>query len=351
MKIQHTTLTPYTLPLQQQWRSRQQDLSVRSGWLLELEDTNGTRGYGDCAPLPSHGTETGEKALATLESIVPRLAGIHVADCLEMLPDAKPNPAARCALETALLDLEAQQQNIPLHQHLNPGVRSEVRVNAVIGSLSERSSDLATTAIEHGYSLLKLKVGITEPQHELELLRRLCADLPPSIRLRLDANRAWDHATTQSFLDNIQDLPIESLEEPLSRPDIQLLAQIQEGTDITLALDETVAGMDADKLSQFHSLRRIILKPMVLGGILPSLNLGQNARKLGIEVVVTTTLDSAAGVWAATHLAAALDTEGRLCHGVGTSEWLRRDLGTGPHIQSGTITIPKTPGLGFRPYP
>ncbi len=306
---------------------------------------DGVKGYGDCAPLPGHGTETEAAALA---SILPSLVDAPASDCLEMLSNAKLTPAARCALETALLDLMARHRGMPLHLYLNPGSHPEIKVNAAIGALDGDASGRASTAIEKGYSVLKLKVGISDPRRELELLTRICSGLPKSVQLRLDANQAWDFATAKRFLSGLQGLPIESLEEPLAQADIQELLQLQDETEIPLALDEMVAELDEDQLLQLH---RIIIKPMVLGGLQPALQLGQRAQELGIEVVVTTTVDSAAGVWAATHLAAALDTEGQLCHGLGTGDWLQQDLGQGPDIRNGAITIPPTPGLGFTPYP
>jgi o-succinylbenzoate synthase len=350
VKIRTHKLTPYTLPLHEIWRSNRHDFAARTGWLLELEDANGIKGYGDCAPLPQHGTETEAVALTTLEATAPRLVGTSIAAGMELLPAAQTTPAARCALETALLDLQTKQQGMPMSHWLNPDAKRSVKVNAAIGALDDSACQRATAAMEQGYSVLKLKIGLTEPRHELELLTKLCADLPTSIQLRLDANQAWNLTTARAFLDGVHGLPIESLEEPLAQADIMELARLQDQTGITLALDETLAGLTTDDLSILHPLHRISIKPMVLGGLLPALRLGQHAQKLGMEVVVTSTVDSAAGVWASTHLAAALDTDGKLCHGLATGEWLKQDLGTGPDIRHGVITMPATPGLSFTPY-
>ncbi len=351
MTITNAKLVPYSLPLLSPWQDRAHLFTTRRGHLLILQDDCDHSGYGDCAPLPNHGTETEEDALTTLENMLPHLAGRSAQGILDDLPDATITPAARCAMETALLDLLAQQGNMALHRRLSPSSNPTVKVNAAIGALDDGSPQRAATAINQGYSILKLKVGISAPQQEMELLTLLCEDLPESVQLRLDANRAWDQATAQQFLTSIQGLPIESLEEPLAQPDVQKLAQLQDETDITLALDETLVGLKADDLPRLRSLRRIVLKPMILGGVIPALELGQRAQGLGIEAVVTTTIDSAAGVWAATHLAAALDTESRLCHGLGTGAWLQHDLGKGPDIRNGIITIQQIAGLGFRPYP
>ncbi len=222
--------------------------------------------------------------------------------------------------------------------------------NANLGTLDDGVVARGVTAVKQGYTTLKLKIGITDIPSEIRRLKLLCRELPESVQLRLDANRAWDSSTAREFLQGVSKLPIESLEEPLAQPKIETLMQLQGESNITLALDETVAKLDTDDLLQLDAIRRIILKPMVLGGLLPSLLLGRRAQELGVEVVVTTTVDSAAGVWMATQLAAALDATGQLCHGLGTSAWLQQDLGEPPEISNGTITIPATPGLGFRPY-
>ncbi len=351
MIIAHSRLLPYTLPLRLQWRSGSQAFEARQGWLLELEDTDGVIGYGDCAPLPPHGTETASAACTSLELALRDITGLTPDKALERLPAAGSLPASRCALETALLDLVAQHQELPLHTWLNPASNPVVLANAALGTLDDEVVGRARAVLAQGYRTLKLKVGIADPQQEIGQLQLLCDTLPHGVRLRLDANRSWELVTARSFINQLSGLPIESLEEPLAHPDIEELEQLQGETDITLALDETVAQVATNDLSQLHPLRRIVLKPMLLGGPLTTLRLGQHARALGIESVITSSVDSAAGIWAATQLAAALDSPAELCHGLGTGEWLQRDLGAGPEINHGLITIPSTPGLGFTPYP
>ncbi len=351
MNIAHSRLTPYTLPLRRRWRSGSQAFEARQGWLLELEDTDGVTGYGDCAPLPSHGTETASAACTSLVSALPGMTGITPEQALERLPAPGTLPASRCALETALLDLVAKHQELPLHKWLDPASNSVVRVNAALGTLDDEVVGRARTVLTQGYRTLKLKVGVVDPQQEIGQLQLLCDTLPEGVQLRLDANRSWEPVTARSFINQLSGLPIESLEEPLAHPDIEELKQLQGETDITLALDETIAQIAMNDLSQLPPLRRLVLKPMSLGGPLTTLRLGQHARELGIESVITSSVDSAAGVWAATQLAAAMDSPAELCHGLGTGDWLQRDLGAGPKINHGLITIPSTPGLGFTPYP
>ncbi len=100
-------------------------------------------------------------------------------------------------------------------------------------------------------------------------------------------------------------------------------------------------------------MRRLVFKPLREGGLLRVLERARQARARGLECVLTTTVDSAVGVQAAVHLAAALEDGSALCHGLATSDWLQRDLlreGTRlPVIRGGQIHLPARAGFGIDP--
>jgi hypothetical protein len=64
-------------------------------------------------------------------------------------------------------------------------------------------------------------------------------------------------------------------------------------------------------------------------------------------VVLTSVIDSAAGLWATAQLAAACASP--IPHGLATAEWLATDLGIAPQPQRGQLILPLTPGSGFSP--
>jgi L-alanine-DL-glutamate epimerase-like enolase superfamily enzyme len=140
-------------------------------------------------------------------------------------------------------------------------------------------------------------------------------------------------------------LPVESLEEPLAEPTPARLARLQASTPIPLALDESLPAFGLEAILAAPPVRRLVLKPMVQGGLLPCLSAVRKAPEL--EWVVTTTVDSAAGTWAASHLAAAIGSP--LAQGLATAEWLARDLGRPPSLRSGRLRLAERPGLGFCP--
>ncbi len=340
--VRDATWQPYALALRRPWTSARGTTSERTGWLLRLRDDHGRLGFGDCAPLPGAGTETHDGARQMLEQAAAAMRGKPVTTALESLPTApSATPAVRCACETALLDLQARAHNLPLHQLLARGSSPGVRVNAMIGAYRDWP-ELAQRAVDAGFDVLKLKIGTVAPATELTALHSLMAQLPLNIRLRLDVNRGWSLATARSILPALDDSRIEAVEEPASDASGAQLRALQAAVPFAIALDESLHRGGIGALP----VRRQVLKPMAVGGLLPIIALAADNEH---ETVVTTSVDSAIGVRAACHVAAALDNG--LAHGLATSDWLHTDFAPPLPIARGLLHLPASAGLGLDPGP
>lgn len=360
---------PYRLALRRPWRSAHGRRERRDGWLV-IAEADGSCGFGDCAPLPEAGTESASMALRRLRywahRAVSRPAGALLAE-LPAAARATPCPAADAAVETALLDLEARRRGLPLRRLLGgDGAADRIEVNAAVGAAAALDAAALERALAAGFRVLKLKLGVAAPDQELEALAALRARLPAAVGLRLDANRAWDLASAERVLAALSRPAggrpwIESLEEPLAAPDPRRLAALQAGCAFPLALDESLSpcpplGAPAAPLRLALNrppVRRLVLKPGVIGGLRPSLALARAAAAAGCSVVVTSLVESAAGLWACAQLAAALGpSPGRgrgMAHGLDTAHWLAADLGAAPRPRDGEIRLPATAGSGFAP--
>ncbi len=379
MRITAARLHAYRLPLRAAWASAAGGFAQRAGWLLRLETDAGLIGYGDCAPLPAIGTEPAEAARAALDAWGQGLPGQDVHAVLAVL-EGFATPAARCALECALLDVLAQAEGVPLFRRLggthlsfprrressdfgktlDPRFRgddgepnaadelSSIPVNAALGALVRVSEQGVADAVAAGFSTLKLKLGVGGVEEESARLHDLAARLPPAVRLRLDANRAWDAGSAARFLAGCADLPVEALEEPLAVPEPAALRRLQAGCHFPLALDESWPAFDPATLFADPPVRRLVLKPPRLGGLRPALTVALRAGRAGMQCVVTSSIETACGVLAAAHLAAALDNG--LAHGLATSAWLAADTGAPPEVCEGRLVLPGRPGLGFVPH-
>ena len=345
-------IVPYRLPLRRPWHSACGQIEERRGWLV-IAAADGVRGYGDCAPLPEAGTEIPALAARRLDHWRGAMPDGSPAAAIEILLDTldeahpSPTPAADCALESALLDLAAHRAGLPLRHLLNAKAGDAVEVNAALGAVASATTDQLQVAVSRGYRTFKLKLGTSAPDLELDRVRTVAAALPDGALLRLDANGAWDRATAKSMIEALAGLPIDCVEEPLRDPTDSALAELQALATFAVGLDESLARRPQPVDPSRLPVRRLVLKPGVLGGLRPTLRLAQDTLAAGREVVLTGLVESAAGLWATAQLAAA--TGSPLAHGLATADWLVRDLGAPPQPVRGRIALPAAAGSGFVP--
>lgn len=313
MNIVAADWLPYCLPLRRPWQTSRGTLNERHGRLRRLTDDDGRTGWGDCTPLPEFGVD--EAA------------------------------ASAFAEESATLDLAAQRAGLPLNAWLSGRAPvASVAVNASFGPISTVDRDSLAQAAAEGFTIAKLKVGVAPVDDEIAALHRLAATLPPALRLRLDANRAWPFAVALRFIAACAGLPIDGLEEPLADPDPARLVSLQAAANFPLAIDESTHLLDA-AFFRHPPVRRLVLKPARHGGLLASTELALRARASGLEVVITSALESACGITALAHLAAAVAPEA--VHGLATADWRASDTGLSPPVVDGRMRLPKGDGVGF----
>lgn len=316
MKLAAADWQPYTLPFKRPWQTSQGVIGERRGRLLRLQTADGLTGWGDCAPLPEFGIDE-----AAAEAI---------------------------AEETAQLDLVAQQAGLPLNAWLSGEAPvGSLAVNAAFWPFLGADRSILEKAAEDGFTVIKFKVGVRPVAEEIANLHRLAANLPPGLSLRLDANRAWNFDDAQTFLAACTGLPIDGLEEPLAEPNSVLLQNLQATVAFPLAIDESVHLLDA-AFFRHPPVRRLVIKTARHDGLLASVELALHARASGLEVIVTSALESACGLLACAHLAAAVAPDA--VHGLATADWLAEDTGTPPVIVDGRLQLPIAPGLGFCPF-
>lgn len=347
-RIHDAVASPYSLPLRHPWTNARGRMRRREGWILGVSNQTGVRGWGEIAPLPAAGSEHAAQAEAALAPALDALRGLDAMAALSAVA-ALPRelPALRCGIEQAIVDLCARSSNVPLGRWLGGVPTEQVAVNAACGGLDSRAAERCRAAVQQGYLVLKLKVGLAPWECEAKQLERLADELTGGVRLRLDANGAWTARQAEGFIAALAGLPIECLEEPLSRPEPTALRQLQDQASFALALDESLASRDLEQLLSTPPVQRLVLKPATLGGPLATLDLARRARSAGLELVVTSTLESAIGVHHCAHLAAAIG--GDLAHGLATSGWLAQDLAAAPVIERGWLRLLQQPGIGVVP--
>lgn len=327
----------------------------RAGIRLELEDGDGRRGRGEASPLPGFSRDTDFLAEAELLAWLGRLPRELDDPAAIFFATAEvASPAARFALETALLDLLGQERGEPIWRLLGGRGRAAIPlVHLLPAGLSP-----ADTAIEAenmaaaGARHFKLKLGGVAFADDLARLKALRARLGGEALLRLDANQGLaDGVLRDELADRIAalaELAPELLEEPGGSPDLV--------APFPLALDESL--LDPARRAALPSLLRrgsyrvVILKPMALGGFAACLELARIATAAGCATLVTHLFDGKVGLAAAAHLAFALPGRVLPC-GLARHSGLELDAelpADAPSFVGATeIAVPRSPGLWAEP--
>jgi len=256
----------------------------RCGWLLRLDDSQSSGiGWGEAAPLPGHHAHCAT-ALAALPA---ECSTEHLEHALRTLP----GPLA-FAIGLALAELAG----LPGRPWL-PAPASAVLLPAGADAITALQQCLRRQETNTSAMVAKWKVGVLDPDTELQLLEQLLELLPKSALLRLDANGGWDRATAGRWAMRLQnESKLQWLEQPLPPSDHDGLLALAKR--LPVALDESLrdpAGVPAGWPGWLAH------KPALEGDPRPLLRQLQTGAP---RCMVTTALETGIGARAIAHMAA-----------------------------------------------
>ncbi len=300
----------------------------RDAVLLRVMDEDGVVGWGEASPLPGYSTDALDDVERALDEWALRWgrgeidtgAGGPALPALELPAelDFADLPSARCAIDTAMLDLAARRLGVPLHALLlDLGVPTRpVERLAVAGLVtlsgaerpgapetSEAPSAQVGKLVAAGYRTVKCKLGGADFDGELAELRAVRAEFP-YLKLRLDVNGRWSPATARDRLPVLkQEINPEFVEQPVGPEELLSFG----GTPVPIAADESLRLPGApNRLTGPGGCAVFVLKPMVLGGLRDCIRLAETAFDDGIRVIVSHTFGGPVAHAAACELALAL---------------------------------------------
>lgn len=339
----------YELPLVAATRLGPARLATRAGLVVELRGQGGLVGRGEAAP--AYWIDGTDMHALTVE--LQRFAGSPSGQALDdsslVLAELKEwgqlTPPARCAIDSAVLDLRAQLQGKSVAELLGGPESITLEVSALLGGdTPEAVHAQAVNLCERGYRVLKLKVGGVAADHDIARIRAAHAAMGDRGTLRLDANGAWLGHEAVAVLGACKDAPIELVEEPLCVPSPETIAHLREKTGLPLAMDESIVS--AEDLQRFaDSCDAVVLKLARVGGPSAALLLARQARDQGLRVVFTDSIETAIGRRATLHVAAAA-AEPRAAVGLGGAVLLAKDLVDDPDDAAARVVV-HGPGLGL----
>jgi L-alanine-DL-glutamate epimerase-like enolase superfamily enzyme len=253
---------------------------------------SGIQGYGEAAPFPEVGGETRESCLASMAMLGTSLIGQSVlrykylAGLLADLSDSS-QPAARCALETAVLDALCREAGIPMWG-LWGGADLRERESDITIPIVDRHKtlELAHRWYADGFRLFKMKVG----RHVDEDIARLEAvhQALPGIAFIGDGNQGFTREECLAFTEGVKRFggKLVLLEQPLARQDLDGLSALRHLTGVPVAVDESVRSLsDARTVIDKQAADYVNIKIMKTG-VIEALEIASFVRSAGLRLMV-----------------------------------------------------------------
>ena len=295
--IEDVTFWPIDIPTTDPFVVTTGTRAVAENVFVRITLSNGTYGYGEAAPFPEVGGEDRASCLQALAHIAPSLIGESVHTYQELschlAKQAPHQPAARCGIETALLDAHCRTTAIPLWQFWGGAdVRPRVTDITIPIATQEKTLSLARGWYQRGFRLFKMKVGkdVDADVRRLEALHRAL----PGISFIGDGNQGFSQAECLAFAAGVQRFGgvMVLLEQPVARDDLDSLAVIRRETGIPVAADESVRSLDdARKVIAQGAADYINIKIMKTG-VLEAAEIASFTLKSGLKLMVGGMLES-----------------------------------------------------------
>ncbi|MBE4947836.1 o-succinylbenzoate synthase [Chryseobacterium culicis] len=149
--------------------------------------------------------------------------------------------------------------------------KSAITINGLIwmgdaGYMEEQIQE----KLEKGFHCIKLKIGVDWKSEHIILQKLREKFSRDQLELRVDANGGFSKEEAITVLQQLADLHIHSIEQPVKAGNWQDMAELCASTPTPIALDEELIGIiDSEKKKQLLETVKpqyIILKPALVGG-------------------------------------------------------------------------------------
>jgi L-alanine-DL-glutamate epimerase-like enolase superfamily enzyme len=261
--------------------------------LFTVELADGTRGFGEAAPLPPYNGETQAMALAALTTAQVLLPGRDVKDwralAAEFLKKGGADcGSAQCALEMALLDAFTKQCGEPMWKFFGGASTTlETDMTVTTGTVAE-AADAARAIRARGIRMIKVKVGgAAGPAGDLARVAAI-HNAAPDAPLILDGNAGMTRSSASELVRGLKGAGIAPalLEQWLAKDDLVGAAALMVESGWNVAADETACTADdARKIAAAKAANFVNIK-LMKSGVIAAWELATAARAAGLGLMI-----------------------------------------------------------------
>lgn len=257
--------------------------------LVRVELAEGALGHGEAAPFPAFNGETQDSTLSAVERVRPLIEGRAWPSWEELAmvvgESIGPAGAARCGVETAVLDAIARAEERPIFGPAHGVLRTDVTIP--LGPVEECAEDARAWAAA-GFGRLKVKLGRAADD---DALGRVLAihEAAPRAELLLDGNAGLTAPQAIALLRALGDRAVVPVlfEQPCAKVDVDGLVAVAEATAVPVALDETVStAADLRRIAAAAKGPFVVNVKTMKAGFLEAHRVHEEARRLGWPLMI-----------------------------------------------------------------
>lgn len=375
LRVRELRVIPLAIPMRLKFEHAAASRNVADPVLVRVAAAppfDGLVGWGETLARPYVTGETAESVVADIQRVfAPFVAqfstttfeeAIPLLDSLPLQDGVRHIPAARAAVELALLDLACRAwrrtpgEAARVFQFLRVQPRGHADhvpySGVVLGSTQWKTRLLIKTQRAYGLRDFKIKVAVPGWEQRVAVAGRVLGlhkPILPVCTLRADANGGWTLEQALAAVPILQNAGIRALEQPLPRERDADIATFAQTARMSVIADESLVTLaDAERLMGL-GVRILNIRIAKQGGLLPSWRMAEAAyaRRCEIQLgclVGETSILTAAG-------AAFLNAVPHVRYAEGAfGKWLlRRDITRKP-LQfgyGGRLRPRAAPGWGF----
>ena len=269
-------------------------LHEKETFILEIED-QGKKGTGECAVFRGLSFDDRPDYEEKLKWLCENIQQ----DKNYLQEELREFPSIWFGYEQAVLNLK-YGDHLYFPSEFTEG-KSAITINGLIwmGDISYMEEQIQDK-LDKGFHCIKLKIGVDWPS-EHQILKQLREKFSPDqLELRVDANGGFSKEEAMTVLQQLADLNIHSIEQPVKAGNWEDMASLCAVTPTPIALDEELIGIvdstEKRKLLETIKPQYIILKPALVGGFSGADEWISLAESLNIGWWITSALESNIGL-------------------------------------------------------
>ncbi|MFF1568057.1 mandelate racemase/muconate lactonizing enzyme family protein [Streptomyces sp. NPDC058293] len=353
MKITAVEAIPFAIPYRKPLKFASGEVHTAEHVLVRVHTDEDLVGTAEAPPRPFTYGETQASIVAVTRSIFePQLLGLSPTRREAVharLNRTVGNPTAKSAIDMALWDIVGQSTGLPVTELLG-GYGESMRVSHMLGFAppAEMVDEARRMRDTYGITTFKVKVGRRPFGLDVDVCRALREAFGDSVELYVDGNRGWTASEAARALRAMDDLDLTLAEELCPADDVLGRRWLVERCAVPFVADESATRPGEVARELLGGSANAISIKTARTGFSHSQRVLFACEGFGAEVVMGNQIDGQIGSLCSLAFGAAFEATSRRAGELSNYLDMSDDLLAEPlRIESGTLRVRETPGLGI----